>query len=207
PLLQRRHLQPGAHPIRVSNIGGTPTQYRLDSLTVSGGNAHGLDIAPDGSLLIANSFTGHALRVSPGGTVTDLGFVLSFPVGIAGDAAGNVYVTNRCSQTVVKIAPNLTQSIFAGTGVLRHAGDEGPAAAAQIPAPDGLTIDAAGNVYFTESGLLNYVCGAGQSGIEYVRMVDTAGVIHTVAGTGPLGEGGEGGPATAAQLFLPYGLR
>src|SRR5262249_11730304 len=51
------------------NIGGTPTQYRLDSLPVSGGNAHGLDIAPDGSLLIANSFTGHALRVSPGGTV------------------------------------------------------------------------------------------------------------------------------------------
>ena len=115
------------------NTGGTPARYHIDSLPVSGGNAHGLDIAPDGSLLIASSYTGHALRVSPGGAVTDLGFVLSFPVGIAGDVAGNVYVTNRCSQTVVKIAPNLAQSTLAGTGVVGHSGDGGPATRTSVP--------------------------------------------------------------------------
>ena len=187
--------------------GGTPMRYRIGSLPVAVSGPHGLDIAPDGSLLIADSGSSRALRVAPGGQVSVVGATFGFPVGIAGDAAGNVYVTNRCSQTVVKIAPGGSSTVIAGTGVAGHTGDGGPATAARITAPDGIAVDAVGNVYFTESGFLNFVCGGGQGGIEYVRMVDRNGIIHTVAGNGTVGTGGEGGAATAAALSIPYGLR
>jgi hypothetical protein len=187
--------------------GGTPVRYRVDSLPGFSGNPHGLDIAPNGDLLVADSSSGRILRIDSNNNQTLLGSPLGFPVGIAGDAAGNVYVVNRCSQTVVKIAPGGATSIFAGTGTRGHSGDGGLATAAQIVAPDGIQVDPAGNVYFTESGFLNYVCGQLSGDGESVRMVDTSGIIHTIAGGGAYGIAGEGGPATSAQLSLPYGLR
>jgi hypothetical protein len=187
--------------------GGTPVRYRLDSLPGFSGNPHGLDIAPNGDLLVADSSSGRILRIDSNNNATLLGTPLGFPVGIAGDAAGNVYVVNRCSQTVIKIAPGGATSVFAGTGTIGHSGDGGPATSAQIVAPDGLQVDPAGNVYFTESGFLNYVCGSLSGAGEYVRMVDTNGIIHTLAGIGPYGSTGEDGPATSAQLAIPYGLR
>ena len=39
-----------------------------------------------------------------------------------------------------------------------------------------------------------------------MRKVDSTGTITTVAGTGEQGFGGDGGPATEAQLFYSYGL-
>ena len=39
-----------------------------------------------------------------------------------------------------------------------------------------------------------------------IRKVDTAGVITTVAGYGPNGFSGDGGPAAAAQLYWPRGV-
>lgn len=186
--------------------GGTPVRYHVESMPISVAGPHGLDIAPDGSLLVADSGNNRALRVSPSNAVTVLGNPLSFPVGIAGDAAGNVYLVNRCSETVVKIAPGGATSIVAGTGVAGHSGDGGPATAARIVAPDGLALDPAGNIYFTESGFLNYVCGALSGAGERLRMIDTNGIIHTLAGAG-LGVSGEGGLAANALLSLPYGLR
>jgi sugar lactone lactonase YvrE len=60
--------------------------------------------------------------------------------------------------------------------------------------PYGLAIDGAGNLYVSDS-----------SGAR-IRMIDTHGVITTVAGTGEPGYSGDGGPATRATLNLPYGL-
>src|SRR5262249_5823888 len=41
---------------------------------------------------------------------------------------------------------------------------------------------------------------------EDVRMVDASGTIQTVAGSGPFGSGGLGGPALSAQLAAPYSV-
>jgi hypothetical protein len=55
-------------------------------------------------------------------------------------------------------------------------------------------VDAAGNVYIAEfEG-------------HPVRKVGTDGKISTVAGIGIAGFGGDGGPATSAQLSYPTGL-
>ena len=69
-----------------------------------------------------------------------------------------------------------------------YSGDGGPAAAAKIYYPYGLTTDNAGNLYIADMG--NYV----------VRKISTTGIISTIAGNGTYGNSGDGGPATAAQI-------
>jgi streptogramin lyase len=84
---------------------------------------------------------------------------------------------------------------YAGTGEAGYSGNGGPATQAKISNPFDVALDAAGNLYFSESG--NHC----------VRKVDAkTGVISTVAGTGKKGDGGDGGPATKAQLNDPYGV-
>jgi uncharacterized protein (TIGR03437 family) len=73
-------------------------------------------------------------------------------------------------------------------------GDGGPATMAQIGAIQGIALDRFGNLYLSDTDH------------HRVRKVSGAGVITTIAGTGTAGFGGDGGPATAATLNLPYGL-
>ncbi len=69
-----------------------------------------------------------------------------------------------------------------------------PAIAAQLSPPQGLAVDRQGNVYIAETDT------------HRVRKITPAGLIYTVVGTGRAGAAGDGGPATAAELSLPYGL-
>lgn len=73
-------------------------------------------------------------------------------------------------------------------------GDGGPAIDAQIAAIQGVAADRSGNLYLSDT---DHNC---------VRKIDPKGIITTVAGAGTAGFSGDGGPATAAQLNLPYGL-
>jgi uncharacterized protein (TIGR03437 family) len=73
-------------------------------------------------------------------------------------------------------------------------GDGGPATAAQIGTIQGIATDRWGNLYLSDTDH------------HRVRKIDAAGTITTVAGTGIPGFSGDGGPATSAQLNLPYGL-
>jgi uncharacterized protein (TIGR03437 family) len=73
-------------------------------------------------------------------------------------------------------------------------GDRGPATAAQISSIQGLAMDRFGNLYLSDTDN------------HRVRRISATGIITTVAGTGIAGFNGDGGPATSAQLNLPYGL-
>jgi uncharacterized protein (TIGR03437 family) len=119
---------------------------------------------------------------------------LEYPAGIAVDAAGNVYVADMTAQVVRVIAPNLTISTYAGLGTAGYTGDGGAAIEAQLNAPMGLALDAAGNLYIADSG--NHA----------VRKVSKNGVIATVAGIGSPGYSGDGGAAIAAALDQPEGV-
>lgn len=74
-----------------------------------------------------------------------------------------------------------------------------PATTAQLYAPEDVTFDAAGNVYISEFG-------TSTTAGHRVNEVDPAGNLRVVAGTGIEGYGGDGGPATLAQLDAPSGL-
>ena len=73
-------------------------------------------------------------------------------------------------------------------------GDQGPATAAQISSVQGIAMDRFGNLYLSDTDN------------HRVRRVSASGIITTFAGTGVAGFSGDGGPATTAQLNLPYGL-
>lgn len=122
---------------------------------------------------------------------------LNYPESCAFGAAGNLFVSDTWNNVVRRIdASTGTITTVAGNGTGAFAGDGGPATAASLYYPAGLALDAAGNLYIADSG--NY----------RIRRVDaSSGWITTVAGTGNSSPfGGDGGPATSANLKSPYGV-
>ena len=110
-------------------------------------------------------------------------------------SGSNVYFSS--GNSVFKIDGSGTLTLIAGNSRPGFSGDGGPAVSAQLNAPQGLALDAAGNLYIADS--LN----------NRVRMVDTRGVITTFAGDGSVsqpGFWGDYGPAINASLHLPTGL-
>ena len=83
----------------------------------------------------------------------------------------------------------------AGNGTQGSAGDGGPATAAQIDNPFGITRGPDGALWFCE-----------YSG-QRVRKITPDGKIHIVAGTGQKGYTGDGGPALQATFNLPHEIR
>ena len=82
----------------------------------------------------------------------------------------------------------------AGNGVAGYSGDGGPATSAQLNYPWGVTLGNDGSLYIAD--LSN----------NRIRKVTPGGTISTVVGTGTRGYGGDGGPATQAQLNVPASM-
>lgn len=118
---------------------------------------------------------------------------LDYPGGVAKDSAGNIYIADTDNRRIRKIAPNGTISTVAGNGVSPAGtrGDGGLATDAQLNDPTGVAVDSSGNIFIADPA------------DHRIRKVSTDGTISTVAGTGTPGFGGDGGPATAAQLWAP----
>jgi sugar lactone lactonase YvrE len=108
-------------------------------------------------------------------------------LGLACDAAGNVYVSDMRRVRKIDTAGVITTIAGSGLNGPGSNDDGGPALQANVM-PVAITVDATGNVYFAESYFAR------------VRKIDTAGIINTVAGTGIMGYNGNGGPATAAEI-------
>ncbi len=124
------------------------------------------------------------------------GASVSIPVsfGVAVDSAGNVYFPSPSLNAVFKMDPSGTVWRIAGSGVSGFSGDGGAAPAAELNGPNGVAVDSAGDVYIADTNN------------RRIRKVDTSGNITTVAGNGSAAYSGDGGPAIAAAIGLPYGL-
>ncbi len=130
-----------------------------------------------------------------GGTAPSSGPALMTSIGdpprVAVDAAGNVYFGSLHSVFKADRLGALTR--IAGTGRAGYTGDGGPALAAQLNFPDGITVDSAGNIYVADRAA------------QVIRKI-SGGNISTFAGNGTAGYTGDGGQATAAQLNGPTGV-
>src|SRR5262245_30697113 len=107
------------------------------------------------------------------------------------DGAGGFYFASFEHHRIYRVNASGTLTVVAGTGAGGFSGDDGPAALAQLNNPTGLGLGPTGDLYIADT--LNH----------RIRKVSAAGLIVTVAGTGTKGFGGDGGPATAAQLNIP----
>ena len=119
---------------------------------------------------------------------------LLFPMGLAVDAAGNIFVADRDANVVRRIATTGIIQTVAGNGTPGYQGDGGPATAAQLNSPFAVAVDAQGNLYIADTN--NVV----------VRKVTPNGTISTYAGSGTRGFGGDGGQARNAWFDGPEGV-
>jgi sugar lactone lactonase YvrE len=198
----------------ITVVAGTPG--------VSGPASSGLLFSPrglalDGNLLFIadrdnnaveelNLLNGSLTTIAGNGTFGDAGdggpatsAELASPSAVAVDSTGkNLFIADTFNDAIRDV--NLTSGIIttvAGTlGTSGYSGDGGLARAATLFDPTGVVVDRAGNIYIADSDN------------EVVREVNAStGIITTIAGTPQIsGYSGDGGLATSAKLFTPWGL-
>ena len=118
-----------------------------------------------------------------------------WPMGVARRPDGDLIVIDYHAHRLWRIDGAGTLHPFAGDGVPGSSGDGGPAAAARFYFPHDLAQDRHGNLYLSDLGN------------RTIRRIDHAsGVITRVAGSGQAGRGGDGGPATEAELDCTCGV-
>lgn len=113
---------------------------------------------------------------------------------IAVDTAGNVYVADAGNNRIRKITTDGVIRTIAGNGVGSFSGDGGPAIAAQVKSPQGIAVDAAGNVYVADAGN------------NRIRQISTDGNISTVAGNGAAPNTSDGDGDGKWTYDVPDGL-
>jgi secreted PhoX family phosphatase len=139
---------------------------------------------------------------------------LNFPERVTVDSAGNLVISdgfnNRIRVAAAKAGtfygvPMTAGNIYtiAGTGTAGFGGDGGPATRAKLNDPEGVQVDGAGNVLIADLFNDRIRVVAGRTGTFYGQAM-TTGHIYTVAGNGTAGFGGDGGPATRAELHWPF---
>jgi sugar lactone lactonase YvrE len=164
--------------------------------------------APDGSLIIID-FGNHRLRRIDRNTGIIETIAGTGEAGYNGDGiparqaqlarpeyavfgpTGDLYIADSYNNRVRRVdhATGLIWTV-AGTGERGFSGDGGPATQAELHFPEGITIDAAGNLFVSDT--VN----------RRIRRVDArTGVIDTYAGVGTVGVSPEGTPAEAAHFL------
>ncbi|MGA3162520.1 MAG: Ig-like domain repeat protein, partial [Terracidiphilus sp.] len=155
-------------------------------------------IAPNGVITnFAGRLSGTACVPTATAGCTPTQVTLGKVRGVGTDAAGNIYIANYTGNQVfeVKVSTGLLY-LVAGNGTTGTTGDGSAATSAEVNNPRGAWGDSLGNIYIAETGN------------NTIRVVDTAGNIHTFAGVGGTSKvpTGDGGPATAANFYNPQGV-
>lgn len=120
---------------------------------------------------------------------------LRYPTGVFVDSAGNIFIADRTNHRIRRVtAATGVITTIAGTGTAGFLGDGGAATSARLNQPRTVYVNAAGEIFVAD--------GANHR----VRRISTSGTISTFAGTGSTSCLGDGGAATSACLYFPFGV-
>jgi sugar lactone lactonase YvrE len=183
-----------------SGDGGAATNANLFSPL-------GVALDATGNLYIADSRNNRVRKVDTNGLITTVAGTnspgysgdggpaasanLNNPQGVALDAMGKLYIGDASNNRIRRVDPYGIITTVAGTGSSGYSGDGGAVTNANLSNPQGVALDAMGNLYVADASN------------NRIRRVDTSGIIATVAGGGG---GGDGGAATSARLIAPHSV-
>jgi len=173
-------------------IDATDVIYLSDSGN-TGSDPHIVAAVDSGRFrVIAGSIVGAGAYAGDGGPAVSA--KLDQPRGVALDSAGDVYIADSRNNVVREIRRDGTIDTVAGNGQRGYSGDGGSPRSAALFAPVGVAISRDGSLFIADTNN------------HRVRRIDHGGNIVTFAGSGRAAYGGDGGPATSADLNLPTGL-
>jgi sugar lactone lactonase YvrE len=183
----------GDNQIKMVNPSGTVTTLAGSGNTGSADgpgaaatfyNPTGLAIDASNNVYVADFLNSRIRKVAPSGTVTtltgdttgyadgaDTAALFFFPNSLTVDAAGNIYVTDEGNNRIRMISPQGTVSTIAGSGAAGSL--NGAGTSASFNGPDGITVDANGNLYVADA--YN----------NLIRKISPTGDVTTLAGRLP----------------------
>ena len=180
-----------------SGDGGAATNASLN-------NPSGVAVDAVGNLFIADNNNYRVRKVGTNGIITTIAgggtdypgdgeaatnVSLGYTWGVSVDTARNVYIADFGNSNIRRVDVHGIITTVAGGGT-NYLGDGGAATNASLNNPEGVSVDATGNLFIADTGN------------NRIRKVAGSGVINTVAG----GYLGDGGLATNASLDNPEGV-
>ena len=174
----------------ITTIAGSSPGYAGDdgpALKALLANPTDVKAGPDGAIYVSDSLNMRIRRIGPDGRIVTfagngkegikgdggppLDAQIFISAGMAFDSAGSLYIAEGAGSRV-RLVRNGKIETIAGNGSAGFGGDGGLAVKAQLNSPNKLVVDGQGNVYVADRAN------------HRVRMIDTKGLIRTVAGEG-----------------------
>ncbi len=140
---------------------------------------------------VALSFGGGAFA-GDGAPATEA--LLNYPQSVCAMTDGRIYIADSRNHRVRMLDREGKIQTIAGTGESDYNGDNIPANTASLAQPLGVHCAADGRLFIADSNN------------DRIRIIDTAGIIQTLAGNGTRGYSGDNGLATAAELNAPAAI-
>ena len=203
-----RVVDAATHQIRtIAGTGNETASGDGGAATKAGMSPLNLLVTSSGDVVFTDFLNNRVRRISHGVVSTiagngDFGYSgdggpataaeLATPHGLAVGPQGSLYVTDNGNDRIRRITADGRIDTIAGNGAFGGSGNGGPATAAALADPFGIASDASGALFI--------------SAPSGVRRVAPNGTIGALAGNGTDAYGGDGGPATAAQLSDPQAV-
>ena len=197
-------LQTQMYAQRVRTVAGTGIAGFSDGAgaAASFSTPQGVAVDNAGNVYVADSGNHKIRKINSAGVVTTfagasslgdsdgigIGASFNYPIGIAIDGLGNLYVTDN--NKIRKITPFGEVTTLAGTNVAGFS--DGTGTAASFNLPQGIAVDNSGNIYVADTNN------------QKIRKITPSGEVTTLAGSGSIGF--DNGNGSEASFNKPEGV-